>query len=310
MNPTLHFGAMPFGQTVDLPQATRMVALCLDNWVTTFDTAHTYGDGRSEIILGQALRQVDTDSVATIATKFGGGTTASGSLGSAELLTAIDGSLARLATDRLDIVYLHRPDRATPIEATASALKRAYDAGKVGRVGVSNFSGWRLLEAHKALQSVGLPGVETSQVMYNPLARRIEGEYLDLVTYLDVSTVAYNPLAGGLLTGKYASTIQEPDAGRYSAKSYRERYWNPPMFDVVANLERIAHRGGLSLIELTFAWLTAMTGVDSILVGASDEVQLSQNLAAAATPALDPETINLCDEASRVLLGAAPSYYR
>ena len=220
---------------------------------------------------------------------------------------ALDATLRRLGTDYLDLYYLHAPDWDTPIEEeTLGAMADAVTAGKVRQVGVSNYAAWQIAEIRCLSERHGWPTVSASQPMYNLLARRVEDEYTACSARYGLHNVVYNPLAGGLLSGKHIDPRRPQEGGRFASDlgpMYRERYWNDQQFAAVNALREIAGGAGLTLLELTFRWLLGRPLVGSILLGASSPDQLSANLTAASGPSLSPEVQQACDKVWTTLRG-------
>lgn len=312
--PELVLGTMTFGDTADLDTAREMVDLAIESGVTSVDTANGYAGGRSEEMLGELLRGRWGE--VTVATKAG---IYAGDAGGAPLLsrkgirTSLEASLRRLQTDRVDLFYLHQPDRSVPVEETAEALAELVRDGLVGALGVSNYAAWQIGDLSAACAAVGAPAPVVAQQLYNLVARRIEAEYAEYATTHHLATVVYNPLGGGLLTGRH--TFDEaPGEGRFGSsalsKMYRDRYWNRPMFEAVEALSSIAADAGLPLAELALRWLLSRELVSAVLLGGSKPEQLRSNLAAAAKGALPQDVMDACDEVGRVLNGPMPAYNR
>ncbi len=305
-------GTMTFGAQTNESAARSMVDACLDFGVNFFDTANVYNHGASETILGNALRGRREQAV--IATKVRGkmGEAADESgLSRAAIRKAIEASLERLATNYVDIYYLHQPDYGVSIEETIAAMDEIVREGKVRYVGVSNYAAWQVAEIHCICKDHGFSAPHISQPLYNLLARGIEEEFLPFCKSFEVGVIPYNPLAGGLLTGKQR-TAAGPMAGTRFDKNqmYLDRYWHADFFAAVAELETVAREAGITLVELALRWLLAQPQVDSILLGASRVEQLEQNLAASAGPALEPATLQKCDAVWKRLRGLTPKYNR
>lgn len=306
------FGTMTFGAQVDEAEAGRMVAACREAGVTMFDTSNNYAGGASEEILGRVVRPFRDDVL--ISTKGGSpvgqSDAALAGLGRRALHRAVDDSLRRLGTDHIDIYYLHRPDPATPIEETLAAMDELVRAGKVRRLGQSNFAAWQITEMNYLARLNGWPPALLSQPLYNLLGRRIEDEYVACAQHLGLTSITYNPLAGGLLTGKHRPGETPEDGTRFSKASYRDRYWNPAQFDAVERLRALADEAGLTLVELAFRWILGRPVVDGMLLGASRLEQLESNLAAVDGPPLGEDLMAACDDVWADLRGAAPLYNR
>ncbi|MCJ7504354.1 MAG: aldo/keto reductase, partial [Acidobacteriia bacterium] len=267
----LSFGTMTFGSQTDEATARRMVDRCLEAGINFLDTANIYNQGRAETILGQAL--AGRRSKVVLATKVRGkmeNAPDETGLSRAAIYKAIDSSLRRLATDYVDIYYLHQPDYDVAIEETLAALDELVRAGKVRYPAVSNYAAWQVGEIHWICERQGFKPPYISQPMYNLLARGIEEEYLPFCRRFGVAVVPYNPLAGGLLAGKHARA-REPSAGtRFDGnKLYLDRYWHDDYFAAVEELAAIARAAGKTLVELSFQWLLSQPQVDSIILGAS-----------------------------------------
>jgi aryl-alcohol dehydrogenase-like predicted oxidoreductase len=303
----LSFGTMTFGSQTDEAAARRMVDRCLEAGINFFDTANIYNQGRAETILGQAL--AGRRQKVLLATKVRGkmeNAPDETGLARAAIYQAIDSSLRRLATDYVDIYYLHQPDYDVGIEETLAALDELVRAGKVRYPAVSNYAAWQVGEIHWICERQGFKPPYISQPMYNLLARGIEEEYLPFCRRFGVAVVPYNPLAGGLLTGKHART-REPSAGtRFDGnKLYLDRYWHDDYFAAVEELAAIAHEAGKTLVELSFQWLLSQPQDDGIYLE-----QLEENLKACAGRRLDEATLARCDAVWRRLRGVTPKYNR
>jgi aryl-alcohol dehydrogenase-like predicted oxidoreductase len=309
----LVLGTMTFGGQVDEAGAARMVAQSLDAGITMFDTANAYTGGESERILGKLVAPCRSEVL--LASKVFG-VTGPGpddrGLRRPAIEKALDASLARLGTDHLDLYYLHAPDREAPIEESLEAMADAVTAGKVRYVAVSNYAAWQIAEIRCIQERRGWDPVHVSQPMYNLLARRVEDEYVELSARYELFDIVYNPLAGGLLTGKHADP-DRPGEGRFTGSAgdqYRARYWNDAQFEAVRDLAAIASQAGLTLLELAFRWLLGRPTVGAVLLGASSPDQLAANLAAADGEPVGADVEAACDEVWARLRGAPPKYNR
>ena len=309
----LVLGTMTFGDTVDAAGAVAMIDAALDAGITGLDTANGYAGGATETILGPLLA-TRRDRV-VLATKAGMPHPDAGDhapLSAAGLRASLEGSLRRLQVDRVDLFYLHQPDRATPVTETLTAVREAMDRGQIGALGVSNFAAWQIAELNAAADTVGCPRPVVAQQLYNLLARRVEEEYLEFARSAGLMTMVYNPLGGGLLTGKHSFT--DSGSGRFGdsrlAEMYKQRYWNPELFSAVARLAEIAEGAGIPLAELSLRWLLGSPDVGALLLGGSRVDQLRQNVAAAATGPLPSDVVAACDEVGAALRGPMPAYNR
>jgi aryl-alcohol dehydrogenase-like predicted oxidoreductase len=308
----ISFGTMTFGSQTDEAAACRMVDRCFDAGVNFIDTANIYNKGHSEIIVGNLLK--GRRHKAILATKFRGkmgeAPDESG-LSRAAILKAIDASLIRLQTDYVDICYLHQPDYDVPIEETLAAVDEIVRAGKVRYPAVSNYSAWQICEILWTSENKGYQAPHISQPMYNLLARGIEAEYLPFCERFGIAVVPYNPLAGGLLTGKHVHARGPLSGTRFDKNQmYLDRYWHDDDFAAVEELRGIARDAGKTLVELSLQWLLSRPQVDSIILGASRLEQLEENLKACEGSPLDDETLRRCDAVWKRLRGVTPKYNR
>jgi len=304
------FGTMTFGGQTDEAVARRMIDRCFDAGINFFDTANVYNKGMAETIAGKLLRgRRDKVVLATkVRGKMGDGPDDAG-LSRAAIHKAIDSSLKRLGTDYVDIYYLHQPDADVPIEESLDTIHELVRAGKVRYPAVSNYAAWQVAEIHCISQKNGFKAPHISQPMYNLLARAIEEEYLPFCKKFGVAVIPYNPLAGGLLTGKHGH--QPVSGSRFDGNQmYLDRYWHDDDFAAVEELREIARKTGKTMVELAFEWLLSHDEVDSVILGASRLEQLEENLKACEGPRLDAEVLARCDEVWKRLRGITPKYSR
>lgn len=310
----LVLGTMTFGDTVDAAGSAAMLDAALAAGITGLDTANGYAGGATETILGPLL-QTRRDSV-VLATKAGIPHPDAGDaapLSRAGLQASLAGSLRRLQVERVDLYYLHQPDRATPVRETLTTIAGFIADGTVGALGVSNTAAWQIAELNAAADEVGCPRPVVAQQLYNLIARRVEEEYLEFARVNGLATMVYNPLGGGLLTGRH--TFDEAaTSGRFGdsklAAMYRQRYWDPGLFDAVGRLSAIADGAGIPLAELSLRWLLGSPDVAALLLGGSKVAQLEQNVAAAAAGPLPADVVAACDEVGATLRGPMPAYNR
>jgi aryl-alcohol dehydrogenase (NADP+) len=305
------FGTMTFGKPVDQATANRMLDRCLDEGINFVDTANVYQTGLAESMLGEAMRgKRDKLIVATkVRGKMGNGSDESG-LSKRAILRAVEDSLQRLRTDYVDLYYLHQPDSAVPIEETLSAMEELVKQGKIRYPGTSNYSGWQVCELLWIAKTNGYRPACVSQPMYNLLARGIEQEYLPMAKKYAVTVVAYNPLAGGLLTGKHSQAAISPGTRFDNNSMYQDRYWHSRNFAAVDRLKRISEGAGRSLVDVALCWLLHHTQTDCVLLGATRMEQLEQNLAACEKGPLPSAVLQVCDETWAELRGPVPIYNR
>ncbi len=312
--PQLVLGTMTFGDTVDAPTAQRMIDLAADHGVTLIDTANAYVGGDTESMLG-ALGIGRRDGI-RIATKAGMPHPDAGDrapLSGAALRASVEGSLRRLAVDRIDLFYLHQPDRRTPLAETLAEVAALVDEGLICQLGVSNFAAWLIAEVNHAADAAGAPRPIVAQQLYNLVARRVEEEYLEFAATAGLATMVYKPLGGGLLSGRHRFE-ERPAAGRFGdsrlAGMYTERYWNAELFAAIDDLAAIADDAGMPLSEFALRWLLGREGVDALLLGGSRISHLQSNLEAAARGALPADAAAAADAVGARLRGPMPAYNR
>jgi aryl-alcohol dehydrogenase-like predicted oxidoreductase len=305
------FGTMTLGKPLDQTGTNEVIGRCLDAGINFFDTANMYNAGVAETLLGEALKgQRDKVVLASkVFYKMGDAPDQHG-LSRQAILRAIDESLRRLQTNYLDIYYLHAPDHTVPIEESLETTDSLVRQGKVRYVASSNYAGWEVVEMLWLAKDRGWTAPYISQPMYNLLARGIEQEYLPMCGQFGISTVVYNPLAGGLLTGKHKQEVFTAGTRFDSNKLYQDRYWHTEDFHAVERLRAIARLAGRSLISLSLNWLQHHTPADVIILGASSPAQLNQNLADAAEGPLPEEIVKACDQVWQDLRGPLPVYNR
>ena len=305
------FGTMTFGSQVDETLAATMVDRCIEKGVNFFDTANMYQTGVSEDFLGKALRGKRDKVVlaSKVRARMGDGPDQQG-LSKAAINRAIEESLKRLQTDYLDIYYLHWPDYDVAIDETLEAIDELVKEGKVRYPAISNYSSWQTVEMLNLAERRGFKPALIAQQMYNLLARGLEQEYLPMSRKFGVSIVAYNPLAGGLLTGKHHSNAVTPGTRFDKNTMYQDRYWHERNFQAVAELQTISEQAGRSVISLALNWLLHHTPTDCVILGASKLEQLNQNLDVLEDGPLPAETVQRCDEVWKDLHGPTPIYNR
>lgn len=300
-------GTMTFGLQTDEKTSHAILDVAAEGGVNFLDTADVYpvgGNlqtiGRTEEIVGRWLRgKRERFIVATKAVGRVGPSPWDQGASRKHLLGAIDESLRRLGTDYVDLYQLHADDRSTPLEETIDALDQIVRSGKARYVGVSNFLAYRLAKALGKQDARTLARFVSVQPRYNLLFREIERELLPLALEEGVAVIPYNPLAGGLLTGKHRREGGPSPGTRFTlgsvADRYQERYWHERAFATIAALTPLVAEHGLSLTAAALAWVASHPAVTAPIVGASRPEQLVESLAAFKT-ALDPELKQKLDE--------------
>ncbi|MDB5326174.1 MAG: aldo/keto reductase [Phycisphaerales bacterium] len=289
-------------------QAVATIDAALDAGINFFDTAPAYGDGESERRVGRALDGLKRDR-AIVATKI-----SSATLTAEDVMRELDHSLRRLRTDRVDLYQIHWPRPATPIDQTLRALEDAVKAGKIRAIGVCNFGRQDLGDA------INVAPVVSNQMVYSLLARAVEQDVVPFGEANGVDLLCYSPLAQGLLTGAYRHADEVPAgrsftrlfAGTRPQARHGEAGLETETFAAVAEIRSIAQSVGLSMADLSLAWLLHRATVASVLVGASRPEQVTRN-AAAADVQLSPEIIARLDAATadvKAKLGANPDMWQ
>lgn len=304
----LCLGTMTFGFQCDEATSFAILDRAFEGGITFFDTADVYPlgappgtQGRTEEILGRWLARTGNRHRIILATKcFGRVGPSPWDQGNSRkhILDAVDGSLRRLGTDYIDLYQLHGPDPKTPIDETLRALDDLVRSGKVRYIGCSNFLAYQVARAIGRSEVLGTARFDSVQPRYNLLFREIERELLPLCGQEGIGVIPYNPLAGGLLTGKHSPTGPE-EGSRFTlgtaARIYQDRYWHDRMFQTVETLRPLAAEAKLSLATLAIAWVMANPAITAPIIGASRPEQLADAFAAAETT-LPPELKQRLDD--------------
>ncbi|WP_194439036.1 aldo/keto reductase family protein [Vibrio fluminensis] len=305
-------GTMNFGPQVQLSDSIQMVTKFIDSGFNEIDTAYVYNNGDSERYLGEALNHVSL-SQPVVATKVNPRIT--GKLDRESIQKQLLESIQRLGLNSVDILYLHFPDPTTPIFETLSCCFELYKKGYFKELGLSNFPAWQVVKIWYICKENGWMMPTIYQGLYNGLSRNVEEELLPSLRSLGMRFYAYNPLAGGILSGKY-SDIDNIKEGRFTHRpNYQSRYWKKEFFDAYHLLNLACERHGISIIEAAFRWLigsSSLQGIngDSIIIGASSIDQLNQNLSFFDGDGLDIEVLDAFNNAWEISKSEAPAYFR
>ena len=281
----LCLGAMMFGGAADEAASLRIVAAARDAGINFIDTADVYNNGKSEEVLGKAVRAERHRWV--IATKLNGimgeGPNERGS-SRKWILEAARRSLARLGTDYIDVYYLHREDLETPLAESVRALADLQRAGMIRYFALSNHRAWRVAEICSICDQLGIDRPVASQPHYNALNRMAEAEQLPACAYYGLGVVPYSPLARGVLTGKYDPAGSPPPESRAARQDKRmmQTEWRPESLTVAAKLKAHAAAKGISLSQFAVAWVLNNTMVTSVIAGPRTEAQLGDYVSALA----------------------------
>ena len=302
-------GTMTFGNQANQETSFAIMDVADEAGVTFFDTADVYPLGGNELMVGSTeeivgawIKERNARERIVLATKcrgaMGSGPNEEG-LSRKHIISACDASLRRLQTDYIDLYQVHAPDLSTPIEETMRALDDLVRSGKVRYVGCSNYPAWQLSDALWTSNKLNLHRFESAQPRYNMLFRMIEDEIVPLCQAHGVGIIAYNPLAGGMLTGRYRAT-KDHTSTRFglerAGEMYRKRYWNDAVFETVNALGTFFDDRGKSLTHAALAWVLAQPGITSAILGASKPDQLADSLKGVDFK-LDEEEAEACDGA-------------
>lgn len=284
-------GCNNFGMRIDEDQTRRVVDAALEAEINLFDTADVYGATLSERFLGAALKGRRDDAV--IATKFGNKLAEkvgdevkpvedSGGGSKRWITKAVEDSLTRLGTDRIDLYQFHFPAGDVPFEETLEALNGLVQQGKVLEIGCSNFSADQVDETMKISADKGWASWASLQNHYNLLHRDVESEVLPACERHGLGVLPYFPLSSGLLTGKYKRGQEPPEGTRLAAapEERRSRIFTDRNFDIVEGLTAFAEERGHTLLDLAMSWLAARPAVASVIAGATKPEQVKSNVAA------------------------------
>ena len=273
-------GCNNFGGRIDAQATKSVIDASLEEGINFFDTADIYGGTKSEVFLGQALGSKRDQVI--LASKFGGriNDDMPGGAKPEYIRKAVEDSLRRLNTDRIDLYQLHMPDDKTPIADTLGALNELVQAGKVREIGCSNFSAEQLREAKDAVATGAVPFVSV-QNEYSLLKRGDEVEVLPECEKLGMAYLPYFPLASGLLTGKYRQGQAVPEGVRIQADNNFSKWLSDEKLSTVEKLIEFAESRGHTILELAFSWLLTQKSVASVIGGATKPEQIAKNVAAA-----------------------------
>ncbi len=277
----LCFGTMSFGDIADEAESARMFHRCRERGINFFDCANTYAGGRSEEILGGLIADCRDDIVLTSkAVSRTGADVNAGGASRRHIQIAVEDSLRRLKTDRIDVYFLHHYDADTPIEESLRALDDLVRAGKILYPAVSNWAAWQVMKAQGIARDQGLARIECLQPMYNLVKRQAEVEILPMAAAERIGVIPYSPLGGGMLTGKYAAADQ-PAEGRFLVNQmYVKRYDRDDYRQTASDFASHARERGVDPATLAVAWVMAHPAVTAPIIGARNLDQLEASLAA------------------------------
>jgi aryl-alcohol dehydrogenase-like predicted oxidoreductase len=277
----LCFGAMSFGSEADADASAAMFRACRDAGINFFDTANAYGDGASEEILGKLIAGSRDELVITSKVYFPMGPDVNaGGLSRRHVTRAVDASLTRLGTDRIDFYFVHAFDSSVPMEEILRTLDDLRRSGKILYPAVSNWAAWQIATALGISAREGLARFELIQPMYNLVRRQVEVEILPLAQAAGLGVITYSPLGGGLLTGKYG-VGKRPQAGRIvEVPRYQNRYALDSDYETADRFTALAASVNVKPATLAVAWAMAHPAVTAPIIGARNLAQLRDSLAA------------------------------
>ncbi len=306
-------GSMTFGEQLFEDDVEMIIRRFLEYGYEEIDTAYVYNEGSSERLIGRAIKEIGRDRV-KIASKVNPRVT--GRLDAAAVEHQLETSLLRLGTDYIDTYYIHFPDSNNPVEPVLERLNLYYEQGKIRELGLSNFPAGLVKEVCALCQSNGWVLPSVYEGLYNPLSRKIEFELADCLSLFSIRLYSYNPLAGGLLTEKYADYYAQPVEGRFTFRpNYRERYWKESYFEAIRMLKEKSEKYGIGITEAALRWLAHSSILetergDGVIIGVSKLPHLDQNIVYLRKEALPDEVNEAFAAAWRMCEADAPEYYR
>ncbi len=304
-------GTMTFGESVFSPDVERFINTFLDAGYEELDTAYVYNEGKCEQLLGEVLPSLNKSF--KIATKVN--PRISGKLDGEAAYKQVNESLKRLGLDAVDTVYLHFPDPATPVESVLEACNDLHIQGKVKELGCSNFPAWMVADIWHICDKKGFMKPTVFEGIYNPLTRKAERELDACLNNFGMRFCAYNPMAGGLLTGRYFKFEDNPTDGRFTHRpNYQNRYWKKCYFDAIEIIKVTVEKYGITINEATYRWLayhSMLNGErgDAIIIGASKINHLRQNMAAVKAGPLPQEILETFEKAWIICESKSPEYF-
>jgi len=305
------------GRIHTLPEFTKILDVYQSRGYFEVDTARIYCDGAQEAFTRAAGWKERSLTLATKVYPLVPGTH------KPQVLTEqVETSLKELGTDTVDIFYLHAADRSVPFKETLEAVDRLHKAGKFITFAISNYTAFEVAEIVLTCHYNGWVRPTIYQGMYNAITRSVEAELFPMLKRYGLAFYVYNPLAGGLFSGKYTAATDRPDAGRFSKSSgttgerYRERYFHPKLFAALGVVEPVAKKHDITLVATALRWLVHHSGLeikdggkDGILLGVSSLEQLETNIDALEAGPLPVEVVKALDEAWKIAKSETPNYW-
>jgi len=276
----LCMGTMTFGNEADKQESAAMFNRCRDAGINFFDCANVYSQGEAEKILGTLIAGSRDELVITskVWGQMGSDINAKG-LSRRNIIASLEASLRRLNTSYIDIYFLHGFDPHTPLEETLAALDDQVTQGKIRYIGASNFAAWQIAKALGISALHDWASLKCIQPMYNLVKRQAEVEILPLALSENMGVVSYNPLGGGLLTGKYGEKIEASQSRLGKVKKYKKRYGDDWMLSAAMKYGTFARENGINPVSLALAWVSAHPGITAPIMGARNVGQLEDSIA-------------------------------
>ncbi|KAJ3147213.1 hypothetical protein HDU89_005811 [Geranomyces variabilis] len=314
---TMTFGTGSGGRIQDLAEIRKLLDLFQSHGHSELDTARMYCDGNTEEVLSQLQVQTGPKkfSVATKAYPF-----KAGDHQPEKLKAQFRASLKALNTTHVDIFYLHAPDHTVPFADTLQAVQELYSEGTFTELALSNYAAWEVMQIWNICKANGYVMPTLYQGMYNALARDCERELFPCLRELGIRFYAYNPLCGGLLSGRYSFGDNAEEGSRFDAtkvqgKRYRERYWNQTYFSAIESIKKTCKEHSLTTVEVAHRWLSHHSKInyslgDGIIIGASSYDHAKQNLEDCEKGPLPQSVVDALDAAWQETRSIAPTYFR
>jgi aflatoxin B1 aldehyde reductase len=306
-------GTMTFGDQVDDDTAQTLLESFFAAGNRELDTAYQYCEGRTEEMLGRLLPSL-ASAKPYIASKVNPWNDEG--LQAQQVKQQFDEILRRLGREDIDLLYLHSPDLETPVEQTLEACFALYERGRFRHFGLSNYAAWQVAEVVETCRRHGWMEPRVYQGMYNALTRDVERELFPCLRNYGMCFYAYNPLAGGLLSGKHRALEDDPDSGRFAPdRGYRDRYWKSDYFQVLDELQRACADNGPRPVEVAMNWLCNHSLLDAdagdgIILGVSKIEHLAENMNACGGAPLDPALVDILDRGWQLVKPDCFRYFR
>jgi len=305
----LSLGAMMFGGQTSEADSLEIMDYAIAHGVNFIDTAIHYNQGESERIVGKALRgrRHEIILVTKVRGQMGENPNDKG-LSRRNIMAAIDGSLKRLGTDYIDLYYMHFPDYETEVEESIETMSNLVKMGKIRYIGVSNYAAWQVADILAICDKRNYVAPIISQNMYNLITRGVENELIPFLKAHKLGMAVYNPIAGGLLTGKHKLGAPAENTRFSNDPNYYKRYWSEENFAAVEELMKIAEQHNMSLLEMAMKWCAQQETVVSVISGVSRISQIEQNIASLEGDSLSEAVLAACDEVWYKLVRRRPKY--